>query len=150
MRLGVRLRGLLCAAMLALPGALAAQTPLPAPREAYVNDFANILSPAEEDRLREILQAARQDPGAEITVATLDGLKGRRLEDLAAALFDQWGIGDPARNDGALLLLMPDDGQTRIELGAGYGRDWDAQARRIMEDTMIPAFATGAYGEGLE
>ena len=40
------------------------------------------------------------------------------LEEFATNLFNNWGIGDAARNDGILVLVLPDDRAMRIELGA--------------------------------
>ena len=42
------------------------------------------------------------------------------LEEFATNLFNDSGIGDATRNDGILVLVLPDDRAMRIERGAGY------------------------------
>ncbi|GGE27683.1 uncharacterized protein SAMN05421774_1144 [Gemmobacter megaterium] len=144
------LRALLLVLALALPAA----ADLPAPLSPHVSDFAEVLDPEAEARLSATLQSLRSDPGTEVAVVTIRsrGEHGQwdGIESLAKALFNQWGIGDPARNDGILILVAVEDREARIALGAGYPPVWDGRALRVMDALMVPRFAEGDYAGALE
>ena len=134
------------------PALVAAQS-YPDYRRLTVNDRAEMLSPEVEAALDAQLGALRRETGIEMTVLTLvsqgDHAPGMTIEQFATGLFDHWGIGDAARNDGILVLVIRDDRVMRIELGAGYGRDWDRHAARVVNRSFLPHFEAGDFEEGL-
>lgn len=151
------IRGLLV--LLLLSGPAVAQAPserlaYPAPLTAFVSDHADILDPATEARITEALVAARNDPGAEVAVVTVasrtDYGPHPSIESFANGLFNAWGIGDAARNNGILILVAAEDREMRIELGAGHPRAWDFTAEEIVHRIMLPAFRAGDLPGGLE
>jgi uncharacterized protein len=81
-----------------------------------------------------------------LTVVTLKSQKpyapGETLEDFATNLFDDWGIGDATRNDGILVLVLPNDRAMRIELGAGYDASWNNEAGRLIDRSYLPSFSS--------
>ncbi len=119
-----------------------------------VNDFANLLSPLDEEALAEQLDELKRETGVEMTILTLrtqgDYADGLTLEQFATGLFDHWGIGDASRNDGVLVMVLRDDRAMRIELGAAYGRDWDHAAERIVDTQFLPAFKANNYAIGIK
>ena len=146
---------LLCLALLAatVPG-LAAQ-PLPDPLSDTVNDYAAILPPQAHARITETLSKGRAETGVHVVLVTMDRLAeyggaGLRIEDYAKRLFNQWGVGDPIRNDGILILIAVDDREMRISLGAGYEVIWDNAAQRVIDRTFLPAFRDADYAGGVE
>lgn len=148
------MRALLCLGLIGLlssPAAMA-QT-LPAPLTGFVSDFADVLPPETEARITQTLRDLRRDPGSEVAVVTMRHRMGQPAADIeayATALFNQWGIGDSSRNDGALILIVTDDNEARLELGAGFPPVWDNHAQRIMDSYMVPRFSEGDYGAGIE
>ena len=143
----------LLALLLASPGAAIAAT-FPEPSEVYVNDYAQVLSAADADAIRELLRSVRSQTDIEVAVVTIGSIAeyadpGQTLESFATALFDHWGIGKKETNDGILILFARDDRRVRIEMGAAYGSDYDAAMQRVVDDRMIPAFRNGEYGRGL-
>ncbi len=119
----------------------------------YVNDHAEILSPEIEATLTQEIQALREDTGVELTVLTLKrrGLytKDLDLEAFATALFNDWGIGDKTRNDGILVMVLRQDREMRIELGAGFAPDWDVAAQSVIDRSFLPAFKAYDYEKGV-
>src|SRR5688500_17727911 len=99
------------AAVMALAAPVSAQR-FPAPT-GYVNDFANVISPEREAEITRIIDEVRQKSGGEIVVATIPSLEGQSRDEYALAMAREWGIGqkgepgDPARNTGVLLLVVP-------------------------------------------
>lgn len=131
---------------------LAAQD-LPDWQHTSINDFAGLLSEDDTRTLDQALIALHDQTGIEGTVVTLTdrarygGDDG--LEPFATRLFNHWGVGDAERNDGFMLLVLSQDREARIELGAGYARAADAQAREIMDRDILPAFRDGRMSDGI-
>ena len=134
---------------LALP---AVAEDLPRPTSATVNDFANLLTADDRRALESALTDLRRQSGVQGTVVTLSDRArygGAALEPFATQLFNAWGVGDAGRNDGFMLLVLQNDREARIELGAGYPRDADLLAQQIMRNTMLPAFRQNEMSRGI-
>ncbi|MCU4653848.1 TPM domain-containing protein [Roseibacterium sp. SDUM158016] len=138
---------------LAWTGVVCAQT-FPDPVSTTINDFADLLPDTVERRLSDRLARLERDTGVEMTVVTLATRQvfapDMTIEAFARALFDRWGIGKAETNDGVLVLVLRDDREMRLELGAAYARDWDRVARGIVERDFVTAFAEGDYPRGIE
>jgi len=119
----------------------------------YVNDYADLLDTEAEAELAGMLTTLRRDAGVEMTVLTLATQAAYApdlsLEDFATALFNRWGVGDANRNDGVLVMVIRDDRAMRVELGAGFARDWDRAAERVVDQYFLPAFRAGDYQRGI-
>jgi len=120
--------------------------------EKYVNDYGTVLEPKQEDEIRDWLKTLDRS-GIEMTVLTIDTMKdyGHRgeIEPFATGLFNTWGIGDAAKNNGVLILVSRVDRQMRIELGAGYAKSFDAKMQGVIDTQMLPSFRDGDYAEGI-
>lgn len=136
--------------LLALP-ALAQD--LPQWRSTTVNDFAALLSAPDAAALDRALGDLRARTGVQGTVVTLPDRAryagGDALEPFATRLFNDWGIGDAARDDGFMLLVLVATREARIELGASYANDADILAQDIMRGTLLPALRAGKASEGI-
>ncbi len=140
--------------LICLPLSALAQD-LPRPLSDTVSDFDNVLSPEAESRLTALLRKTRDDTGIHITVVTMDrredhGGKALGVEAYATALFNDWGVGDKTRNDGVMILVLRLDRAMRIELGSGYGSEWNRVAQGLIDDSFLPRFRNGAYEQGVE
>jgi uncharacterized protein len=151
---------------LTITSAAVAQSPgvdslFPAQPVGYVNDFASALDPQSRAELEDLIQRLRAATGAEIAVVTLPSIGNYSPAEVALALGRKWkvgskaGIGDPRRNAGLILLLVPrrsgdpNSGQIRIEVGQGLeGIVTDAAAGGV-RDLMRPELAAGRYGSGV-
>ena len=146
----MRLFLLLC---LLWAGAATGQT-YPDYQSTTVNDFADLLTPAQETALSQQLSDLRDDTGVEMAVLTLatqaDFAPGQILETFAAGVFDHWGIGNASRNDGVLVMVIRDDRAIRVELGAAYGRDWDADVERVIDARFLPALSQDDFAGGIQ
>ncbi len=127
----------------------------PAQSDPYVTDIADLLPEQAEIRLRSKLAALRSDTGIEASVVTIPSRsvytpEAPSVEAFATGLFNAWGIGNPDRNDGILLLVIAEDKETRLELGAGYNQGYDVLAQDIVSRWLVPAFREGDYSDGIE
>ena len=126
---------------------------LPQWQHTSINDFAGLLTDADTQALDEALIALHAETGVEGTVVTLSdrarhgGADG--LEPFATRLFNHWGVGDATRNDGFMVLVLPENREAQIELGSGYPSSADRLAASIMDREMLPAFRDGDYSRGI-
>ncbi len=143
------LAGLLIALALLLPGAVAAQT---FPQlTGQVVDAANIIPPEMEAGLTAKLAGLEQQSQRQLVVATLPDLQGYDIADYGYRLGRHWGIGDKERNDGALLIVAPNERKVRIEVG--YGLEpvlTDGMSSLIINQAIIPHFKQGDMPAGIE
>ncbi|SMO58129.1 TPM domain-containing protein [Paracoccus laeviglucosivorans] len=126
---------------------------LPEWRSTTVNDFAGLLTADDARVLERALTDLRDQTGVQGTVVTLTdrarygGTDG--LEPFATRLFNHWGVGDAARNDGFMLLVLSANREARIELGRGYSPEADILAQDIMRGTLLPAMRKDQASAGI-
>lgn len=116
-----------------------------------VVDNANLLPPDVEARLTEKLDALERQSGRQLVVATLPDLQGYDIADYANRLFRTWGIGQKDKDDGALLIVAPNERKVRIEVGYGLeGVLTDAQTSLIIQNDITPRFKASDMPGGVE
>jgi len=146
---------------LALIVALLFQLQIPAPT-GYVNDFARIIDPASRAAMDSVIEQVRAASGGEIVVVTLADLAGRASIDVARDIGRTWKVGaqgaagDPKRNTGTVLLLVPGahpgDGKAQLAIATGSGAEGfvtDAMAGRIRDVIGRQSVSAGSYAAGL-
>jgi uncharacterized protein len=125
-----------------------ASVALPEP-DGWVNDQAGAFDQPNRDRLLALCVELESKTTAELAVVTIRSLHGEPIESYAKLLFNEWGLGKRDRDNGVMLLLSIRDRRLRIQVGDGLTSvlpDWVCQ--RIIDDTMVPFFKTGRYGDG--
>jgi uncharacterized protein len=129
--------------------ALAETLPVPA-LSGRVVDQAGILTSAEENRLTTKLKNLENNTSIQLVVVTLSSLRGSPIEDWGLALGRTWGIGQKDKDNGALLIVAPNDRELRIEVGYGLeGTLPDATASAIIRNVIVPRFKSGAMADGI-
>ncbi|MBQ4612490.1 MAG: TPM domain-containing protein [Clostridia bacterium] len=105
----------------------------------FVNDFADILSEADEQAIFEIGVALQTATDAQVVLVTVDSLDGQELEEYSLGIARAWGIGDEEKNNGILLLFTTDGPHSRVEVGYGLeGALPDSKAGRILDTYLVP------------
>ena len=121
------------------------------PLTGRVVDEAGLLSERDEAELTAALGQFEQQTGDQIVVVTLKSLQGLPIEDYGYQLGRHWGIGQKGKNNGALLIVAPNEREARIEAGYGLeGELTDALSRTIIETEIAPRFRQGDFGAGIE
>ncbi|MCB2409314.1 TPM domain-containing protein [Hymenobacter lucidus] len=116
-----------------------------------VNDLANMLQPDEEQALEQKLVAYNDSTSSQISVVTVPTLGDDEIADYAQKLYETWGIGQKGKNNGVLVLVAENEHLARIQTGYGLeGAIPDALAKRIISNTIVPAFREQRYYEGLD
>jgi uncharacterized protein len=128
---------------------LAAQD-FPALDGQRVVDEANIIDAGTEAELTQKLEALEQQSQRQLVVVTLPDLQGYDIADYGYQLGREWGIGDAERNDGALLIVAPNERKVRIEVGYGLeGYLTDAYSALIIQNAILPRFREGDMPGGI-
>lgn len=151
-------RLLCCAAIVAAClEAAAAQAAIPSDAllqrlepQGYVNDFAELLAPADRAAIEQRLAELQQKTSAEFALVTLKSLEGGQIDDFANKLFKKWGVGKKGKDNGVLLLVAVEDRKARVEVGYGLEPILpDALAGRVLDEQLFPAFKQQRDGQGL-
>lgn len=113
--------GCLLFVIASLFGSLAEAAVFPKPsNDLYVYDETGKLSQTTKDFIiatnKEYETMEEQPQIAVVLVDTLDDLT---VDEYAVGLFNKWQIGNETHDNGCLLLLAPDEGKIRIEVGYG-------------------------------
>jgi len=137
--------------LLPLAGAWAQSVPPPPNPPRLVNDLAHLMQPGEADALEQKLVAYNDSTSSQIAVVTVPNLDGAEIADYAQKLYESWGIGRKGKNNGILILVAQEEHTARIQTGYGLeGAVPDALAKRIISNTMVPAFRENRYYAGLD
>jgi uncharacterized protein len=116
-----------------------------------VNDHANVLSAERAAALEQRLAAYEQETGHQLALLTVPSLEGDAIESFAIRVYDTWKLGDEKRDEGALLIVVPNERKLRIEVGYGLeGTVPDAIAARIIREVLAPAFQRGDFAGGID
>ena len=146
-----RLAGrLLPALLLGLWALAAAAGPAVPPLIARVNDQAGVLDRAALEALTARLAAFEAERGIQIAALIVRSTEGEPIETYALRVAEAWRLGRSKVDDGALLVVAIEDRALRIEVGYGLeGVLTDATSKRIIAETIVPAFRAGDYAGGI-
>ena len=145
-RIAASLAGFLALAMLC---ALAFAQTFPA-LSGRVVDQAEILDLQTEALLEGKLADLEAKTTDQVVVVTLKSLENHDIADYGYRLGRQWRVGQKDKNNGALLIVAPNERKVRIEVGYGLeGSLTDAVTRLIIENAITPRFRTGDFAGGI-
>ena len=116
-----------------------------------VVDSAGILPAGEETKIAREAEALERATGHQLVVVTVPTLGGHAIEDYARQLGNNWGIGRKDIDDGVLIVVAPTERHVRIAIGKGLEATLtDAEAQRIIDRDMLPAFRSGDFVRGID
>jgi uncharacterized protein len=116
-----------------------------------VTDAANVLPADQKAALEAKLQALQQKTSRQLVVATIPDLQGYEIADYGTRLGEAWRVGLKDADNGAILIIAPNDRKVRVEIG--YGLEpvlTDALSSVIIQTRVIPAFKAGKMAAGIE
>ena len=146
--------GLLMLLMLALAGNVAFAQTFPA-LTGRVVDEANLLDPAQEAALTAKLEGLETRTKRQFVVATLNSLQGYDIADYGYQLGRKWaigqdGVGEAEKDNGAILIIAPNERKLRIEVG--YGLEpvlTDGFSSSVIRNDITPLFKAGDFAGGI-
>ena len=86
----------------------------------------------------------------QLVVVTVSSLQDQEIEDYGYQLGRAWGIGQKENDNGALLIVAPNERKVRVEVG--YGLEpilTDAFSSQVIRDDILPSFRDGDYQAGV-
>ncbi|MSR86915.1 TPM domain-containing protein [Candidatus Peribacteria bacterium] len=118
--------------------------------DGFYTQTTPVLTPDQEEGIENILHTEQSRTSNEIAILVLESLHDEPIEDVANAVFREWGIGDESKNNGILIVVATADQKMRIEVGYGLeGAVPDIVAKGIIEKDIAPYFREGKYSDGL-
>ena len=146
--------GLLITMLLVLTGSPAFAQEFPK-LTGRVVDQADLLDPAQEAALNAKLEGLETRTNRQLVVATLNSLEGYEISDYGYRLGRHWalgqdGKGESEKDNGAILIVAPNERKMRIEVG--YGLEpilTDGLSSSIVRNDITPAFKAGDFPGGI-
>ena len=146
--------GLMIALLLALTGQAAVAQDFPK-LTGRVVDQANLLDPEQEAALTAKLAGLETRTKRQLVVTTLNSLEGYEISDYGYRLGRQWalgqdGKGETEKDNGAILIIAPNERKMRIEVG--YGLEpvlTDGLSSSIIRNDITPRFKDGDFVGGI-
>ncbi|MEP0190503.1 MAG: TPM domain-containing protein [Erythrobacter sp.] len=140
---------LIAIALAALSLPLAAQN-FPERPDGPVLDQAGIVPDAQEAAIDQKLRDYTSATGRVIVVVTVNSLDGEEPSIYARDLAERWEVSGEETEEGALLLIAPNEREMWITTARGVqGRMTDIFAGQIVRNTLRPAFRAGDFGGGI-
>lgn len=117
---------------------------------ARIEDQADLLSAAAEQRIAAELAQLELRTSDQVAVRTVSSLGGKPIEEVALGTARAARLGHKGKDNGVLLLVAPNEKKVRIETGRGIaGVLTDAEAGAIVRE-MVGAFRSGEMERGIE
>jgi len=114
-------------------------------------DDAELLSPETSDRVGTLLREHESRTGNQIAVLTTPTIEGESIEEYALKVFNTWKLGQKGKDNGVLMVIVPQERRMRVEVGYGLeGTLTDAAASRVIRNVMAPLFKAGDFNAGVE
>ncbi|MFW2829850.1 TPM domain-containing protein [Sphingomonas sp. ID0503] len=128
----------------------AAAEPVFPPFAGLVVDAANVIPDDQEAALNARLQALQQQSKNQLVVATIPDLGGYDIADYGYRLGRAWGVGLKEADNGAILIVAPNDRKLRVEVGRGLEPILtDAYTSVVINTVITPRFKAGDIPGGI-
>lgn len=115
-----------------------------------VMDTAQIMKPEAKNALSRHLRDFSRQKGSQIIVLTVPQVAPESTFDYGSRVMDTWKPGRKGVDDGVVLLIVKNERKTQILVGRGLeGAIPDAYAKRILDETLQPAFRAGQFDQGI-
>ena len=140
----------LAIALLAAPPLWAAERVTVPDPGTYVVDRADVLPPEREAQIGQWLRELEQKTTAQIKVLTVPTTGTEDIFTFSQRHFDLWKLGREDIDNGALIVLAPEDRKVRIHTGYGLeGILPDSFCGSLSREAAKRFFKQGQYGDGL-
>lgn len=113
---------------------------------SYVSNPDNIISGITVSQIDSILSALEASATAQVAVVLVNSIGENDVFDFSLELFNYWGIGQKANDNGLLILMVLDQRKVWFSTGDGIeGLMPDALCKEIQREKMVPYFKEGNY-----
>lgn len=113
-------------------------------RNAYLADPENLVGAETKQQVNALLSQLREKTSAEVVMAVVPSIGDYTIEDFSEKIFTSWGIGKSDKDNGVLILIVPEQRMVRITTGYGVeGVLPDISAKKIIDRSVIPYMKEG-------
>jgi uncharacterized protein len=113
-------------------------------------DNANLLKPEDKAAILAELQALEAKSTDQVAILTVPSLEGYTIEDYGIGLARKWQLGQKGKDNGAVLIVAPNERKVRIEVGRRIEPFMtDTMSKIIIENAILPKFRRGDYSGGI-
>ena len=110
-----------------------------ADRREYIADPDGLVNAETKRDVNRLLYNLRQKTSTEVVMAIVPNTGDLTEEDFATELFSSWGVGKRDKDNGVLILIVPEQRAARIATGYGVeGVLPDISARKMIERSVVP------------
>lgn len=117
-----------------------------------VNDYAKVLTAAQQAALEEKVVQYDKTTSTQIAIVIVNTLEGRDIAEVGTEILRSWGVGGSKNtNNGVVLLIAFKD--RRLNISTGYGLEKslpDITCQQIIDNTIKPNFKGNDYYGGLD
>ncbi len=124
---------------------------IPKSTNKFINDFAGVIPDDKEQSLIDICSAIQNESSAQVVVVTSNDVPSDYpIENFSYDLATQWGIGQKGVDNGLLIVILPNNRQSRIEVGYGLeGILTDGTTKSMQTKFFNPNFRQGNFYTGI-
>jgi uncharacterized protein len=120
------------------------------PLTQRVTDLTATLDAQQIQSLESQLAGFEKEKGAQLAVLIVPSTQPETVDQFGIRVVDAWKLGRKGVDDGALLLIVMDLHDVRIEVGYGLeGVLNDATSNRIIDEIIVPRFKRGDFYAGI-
>jgi uncharacterized protein len=148
-RLLIRCMLCLCLCLCLVVPAAALCAPVPE-ATGLVVDETGLLDDEAQDALLRRLAVFQNTGRAQVAILLASGTQGEALADYSLQVAQAWKLGHAGRDDGLLVVVVPNIGAARIEVGYGLeGAIPDVRAAQWVDEILLPALKEQQLPDGL-
>ncbi|WP_346843442.1 TPM domain-containing protein [uncultured Rothia sp.] len=119
-----------------------------APKEGYIRDDVDFLTPADEQDINAVIDAANKNTdGVRVMVYIFSSSEVSNIADYAGEVSKAWNLGGEEGN-GALLAVNVRNGDMRIYRGRNATLD-NASTNEILQYVLLPKLSEGDFKSGI-
>lgn len=138
-----------CAILFCIPASAA--IPWSPTDRFFVNDFADVISAEDEDRIYQAGVQLYEKTKAQVVAVTVPTLEGMDISDYGVRLGREWGVGEKGENTGVVLLFASEERLVHIAVGYGLeGALTDAKTGVILDEYGLPSFHENDFSTGMQ
>lgn len=105
----------------------------------FIYDQGSFLDDTVEEKVNNMLVQLEEKTTIEFAIITIPSLNNMTIEDYAADLGNELGIGKKDEDNGILLLISKEDNRVRLEIGDGLqGILTDSLSGKILDNFFVP------------
>lgn len=117
---------------------------------SLVVDDANVISADKKQLLTDALLGFAQSQQRQVIVVTVPDLQGYDIADFGYLLGRRYGLREVGGDDGAVLIVAPNEMKVHIEVGAAVKSVLpESTAHQIIETQVLPRFSQGDMDNGI-